>query len=159
MDHLEIRPLRDDDGEAAALIFFDAVHKGAAAHYTTEQLIAWAGDRPNPSGWTNRLVGVEGYIAEVAGRPIGFMTIDAKGYVDLAFVSSDVSGRGVGWRLYVAVQERAEMLGVTFLTTDASKAARPFFERQGWVVDEEQIVERRGVPFTNFKMSKSLQAI
>ncbi|MGE3867731.1 MAG: GNAT family N-acetyltransferase, partial [Hyphomonadaceae bacterium] len=39
---------------------------------------------------------------------------------------------------------------------DASKTARPFFERQGWSVDEEQVVVRRDIPLANFKMSKPL---
>lgn len=156
MDNIKIRALRDDDGEAAGIIFFDAVHQGAAAHYTRAQRIAWAGEHPNPLGWRTRLVGVEGFVAKIAGALVGFMTIDAKGYIDLAFVRPEVAGSGVGWRLYEAVEARAQELGALRLTTEASKTAKPFFERQGWRVDQEQVVMKRDVPLTNFKMSKAL---
>lgn len=95
-------------------------------------------------------------MAEIAGAAVGFMTIDARGYIDLAFVISKVAGTGVGWRLYQAVERRARDLGTTRLTTEASKTAKPFFERQGWTTDSEQVVLKRNVPLINFKMSKSL---
>lgn len=158
MNNIEIRPIRDKDGEIAGMIFFDAVHKGTSAHYTHEQRAAWAGDRPNPSAWRKRLAGVEGFIAEVDGLPVGFMTIDSDGYIDLAFVLAEAAGKGIGWGMYKAVEERAKQLGLIRLTTEASKTARPFFARQGWNVDQEQVIEKRGVPLTNYKMSKTLPA-
>jgi len=95
-------------------------------------------------------------MAEHDGMPLGFMTIDREGYIDLAFVRSDVAGSGVGWRLYDAIEERARLYGVTRLTTEASEKARRFFERQGWTIDEEQVVLKRNVPLINFRMSKIL---
>jgi putative acetyltransferase len=158
MDAITIRPLRADDGEVAGEIFFDAVHHGAADQYTLIQRQAWAGSAPNPSGWRDRLVDVDGFMAERDGTPIGFMTIDRDGYIDLAFVRSRTAGQGIGWRLYEAIEAWARQHGVTRLTTEASKKARPFFERQGWIVDEEQVVLKRNVTLTNFKMSKQLNA-
>jgi putative acetyltransferase len=156
VDTFSIRPLRAEDGEIAGEIFFDAVHRGTSEHYTSQQRLAWAGESPDPSAWKDRLINVEGFIAERNGNAIGFMTIDAAGYIDLAFVSADAAGKGVGWRLYQAIEERAKQLGMVRLTTAASKKAKPFFERQGWIVDQEQIVVKRNVPLTNFKMSKRL---
>ncbi len=154
-----IRPLRAEDGEIAGEIFFDAVHHGTGEYYTHEQRTAWAGASPNPSGWRNRLVNVDGFMAELNGIPAGFMTIDASGYIDLAFVGPGALGMGVGWLLYRAIEARAEQLGVVRLTTEASKKARPFFERQGWTVEREQLVVKRGVSLANFKMAKWLGAM
>ncbi|KAA5604794.1 GNAT family N-acetyltransferase [Roseospira marina] len=156
METLTLRPLRADDGDIAGAIFFDAVHRGAAAHYTPEQRIAWAGASPNTAGWRTMCVDVDGFMAERNGEPVGFMTLDANGYIDLAFVRSDVAGTGAGWRLYQAVEARAEDLGIARLTTDASLTARPFFERQGWTVEREQTVQKGAVALTNFKMAKRL---
>src|ERR1700761_2467321 len=117
MHSVDIRPLRAEDGAIAAAIFFDAVHQGTVEHYTLEERIAWAGARPDPSGGTSRLRGLEGFVAEIAGVPAGFMTIDAAGYVDLAYVRPEMAGKGVGWRLYEAVENRARQLGAVRLTT------------------------------------------
>lgn len=95
-------------------------------------------------------------MADLNGTPAGFMTIDASGYIDLAFVRPGALGMGVGWLLYRAIEARAEQLGVVRLTTEASKKARPFFERQGWTVEREQLVVKRGVSLANFKMAKRL---
>ncbi|MEN3950977.1 GNAT family N-acetyltransferase [Iodidimonas sp. SYSU 1G8] len=159
VEAVTIRPLRAEDGEIAGEIFFDAVHHGTGEHYTHEQRTAWAGASPNPSGWRNRLVDVDGFMAELNGTPAGFMTIDASGYIDLAFVRPGALGMGVGWLLYRAIEARAEQLGVACLTTEASRKARPFFERQGWTVEREQRVVKRGVSLTNFRMTKWLSSL
>lgn len=126
-----IRPLRPDDGPLAARVLFDAVREGTKGHYTEAQRRAWAGEAPDPQGWRDRFWGVEGFAAEQDGRLVGFMTIAGTGYIDLAFVAPELLGQGVGWRLYRAVDARARELGATALTTEASRMARPFFERQG----------------------------
>ena len=155
MTVLVIRPIRPDDGPAAAQVFFDAVCEGTQAHYTEAQRRAWAGQAPDPEGWRDRLYGVDGFAAEQEGRLVGFMTI-AGWYIDLAFVTPAALGRGVGWQLYRAVEARARKLGASVLTTDASRMAKPFFERQGWSVVVEQRVVKRGMVLTNYKMRKLL---
>ena len=157
MSAIKIRNLTPEDGETAARIVFDAVHIGTADVYTLEQREAWAGTRPDPDRWAERIGGLEGYVAEADGVPVGFMTIDAERFIDVAFVAPGSAGHGVGWHLYRQVEERARELGATRMTTEASKKARPFFERQGWSVDREQTVERRGVVLTNYRMSKVLR--
>ncbi|HWW65163.1 MAG TPA: GNAT family N-acetyltransferase [Sphingomonadaceae bacterium] len=156
MDDIHIRPLTIEDGEIAASIFFDAVHRGTREHYTLEQRQAWAGTTADSAGWRNRLVGMDGFVAEMGGCAVGFMTLDDAGYIDLAFVRPEVAGKGVGWRLYRTIERLAEERGATRLTAHASKTARPFFERQGWIVDRQQSVVRRNVELINFKMSKEL---
>ncbi|MEM5520508.1 GNAT family N-acetyltransferase [Sulfitobacter sp. AS59] len=153
---VRIRPLRPTDSAQAVQVFFDAIHRGTADVYSASQRQAWAGTRPDTDGWRNRLVGVQGFAAETAGKFLGFMTIDETGYIDLAFVSPDAMGQGIGRKLYNAVEHRARELGVTALSTHASKKARPFFERMGWSIDCAQTVEKRDVTLTNYKMSKTL---
>jgi putative acetyltransferase len=151
-----IRDLDQADACHLARIFFCAVHEGTRHHYTYAQRLAWAGATIDLDAWRDRVAGLTGFLAERDGEPIGFMTIDAGGYVDLAFVLPSVAGTGVGWRLHEAVEARARTLGAQEMTTQASKAARPFFERQGWSLVAEQTVERGGVALTNYRMRKSL---
>ncbi len=156
MTDFVIRPLHPEDATMAAQVVFDAVREGTRGHYTEAQRRAWAGEAPDPQGWRNRLKGMEGFAAEQEGRLLGFMTIDAAGFVDLAFVAPAALGRGVGWQLHRAVEARARKLGASMLTTEASRMARPFFERQGWSVLAEQTVTKRGVELTNYRMRKAL---
>lgn len=156
MKHLKIRPLRPEDAPQLAQVFFDAVHEGTRDFYDEEQRRAWGGDAPDAEGWYEKLRDMIGFVAEADSQPIGFMTIDASGYLDLAFVAPGSSGQGVGRLLYDAIETKAQALGARHLTVAASKAAKPFFERQGWSVIEEQSVSRHGVILNNYRMEKHL---
>ena len=150
------RPLTVEDGEAAAQIFFDAVHNGTTDVYSIEQREAWGESAPNPAGWQHKFKESVGFAADMGDKLVGFMTLDTDGYIDLAFVRPDLSGRGIGRSLYYLIEARAISDGTKRLTTEASKKAKPFFERMGWIVEEEQVVIKKGVSLTNFKMCKSL---
>ena len=150
------RPLALEDGYVAAEIFFDAVHNGTTDVYSIEQRTAWGGSAPNPNGWQNKFENTMGFAADIDGSLAGFMTLDAGGYIDLAFVRANLSGRGIGQSLYKLIEALAIADGIKRLTTEASKKAKPFFIRMGWHVDQEQVVIMKGISLTNFKMSKSL---
>ncbi len=120
MRETTIRALEDSDAPSAAQIFFWAVREGTKAEYSPEQRSTWAGDEVAPERWRERLAGQVGFVAEQQGVPVGFMTIDATGYIDFAFVLPTAAGTGVGKLLYQAVEQKAQKLG-----------AKPFFEGRG----------------------------
>ena len=132
------------------------MQKGTRLHYSLAQRLAWGRDSVSPDALRERLEGLVSFVAELDEKPVGFMTIDATGYIDLAFVLPSAVGKSVGWKLYEAVETRARELGAVMLTTEASKVARPFFERQGWIVVEKQTVYRQGVDLVNYKMRKAM---
>ncbi len=116
---------------------------------------------PAPEDWRAQLAGHWGVVAEVpdaAGEPavVGFMTLRADGCVDLAFVAPVGIGQGVGGRLYEVVETEARRRGLERLCAEASRMARPLFERRGWRVVRRQTVERGGVALENFVMEKVL---
>ncbi|WP_424973851.1 GNAT family N-acetyltransferase [Dinoroseobacter sp. S124A] len=159
MSDLVLRDFRPEDAAAVAQVFFDAVHLGTGAHYTPEQQTAWAGAAPRPPEiWAARLSGQTCKLALQQGAVVGFMSLEPRGRIDLAYVAPQVAGRGVAWRLYQALEAEARRHGLSALHTEASLSARPFFERQGWQVDAAQEVVREGITLRNFRMSKPLKA-
>lgn len=156
MMQITTRLLALEDGEAAAGIFFNAVHNGTADVYSIEQRRAWSGSAPNPTGWQHKFENTAGFAADIDGSMVGFMTLDADGYIDFAFVRADLSGRGIGHSLYKLIEARAIANEIEKLTTEASKKAKPFFLRMGWQVDQKQVVIKNSISLTNFKTSKSL---
>ncbi len=153
---MEIRPLTARDYPHAGRIFFCAVHEGARNVYSPAQRLAWGGATIDLDRWRERIAPMQGFVAEDAGEPVGFMTIDADGHIDLAFVLPSQAQRGVGAKLLGAVEDWARMQGVARLTTFASLAARPFFARHGWVVVERQQVARGGAVLERYSMEKVL---
>lgn len=98
----------------------------------------------------------ETLVAEENDEIIGFAELEEGGCVDTFFVRRDAVGRGVGRRLYMAVEKEARSRGIEKIFTEASITARPFFERQGFRVVCEQTLQRQGIGLTNFVMEKSL---
>ncbi len=154
----EIIIRRGERGDIAALtrVFYRAVRKGAGPEYSTEQRAAWAPAPPEVEAWDKRLTPQTVFVAELDGAVIGFMSVKSDGYIDLAFVDPDHIGHGVAHFLYERLEAHARTQGMERLYSDASARARILFERQGWVVEEEQNRMLRGVELHNYRMSKQL---
>ncbi len=151
-----VRRFEDEDAEATARIYFDAVRVGARDHYDEAQRRAWASAVPDTPPWRARLRSQASFVAERDGAIVGFMTLKPDGCIDLAFVAPQAMGTGVARQLYERLLAEAAAMGLRQLHTEASHLARPFFERQGWSVIKQQTVERDGVALTNFVMEKDL---
>lgn len=151
-----LRPLLPDDADLVADIFRDAVLYGTTGEYTESERIAWAGPRPDPERWRDRVGGTVGLMAEVDGVAVGFMTLQAPGHIDLAFVRPAFARHGIGAELLQALSVIARAGGARALTSNVSRTARPFFERHGFEVTAEGSIVRRGVTLANFDMRKTL---
>lgn len=145
----------DRDTLHTALLYHAAVRDGATA-YTVAQRRAWSPDVPETGAWRARLTQQTVLCAEGPDGLVGFMSFDASGLLDLAFVAPEAAGRGVGSALLAATEEAARKAGLARLTTDASHMLAPLLRRRGWSVLDERIVERRGVTLANTRMEKML---
>lgn len=151
-----IRQYRESDVEAVALLFTESVHRLACSHYDETQLAAWAPRAPDLSCWSARLAHLTTLVAEVNTQLAGFISYEQNGHIDLLYVSSEHSRRGVASELYSQAEAALIAGGVVEIFTEASMVARPFFERYGFRVAEEQFVQRRGVAFRRYAMRKLL---
>ena len=152
--NLTIRRYRESDAEHLAQLFFDSVRKGTTEFYTAEQRKAWAPSIPDTESLRLRLAPIIVFVAEDRSGIVGFMTLDDTGYIDLAFVRPDRIGTGIGSLLYEQVEQVSQSQGLPRLFTNASKLAKPFFEKHGWSVSKQQEVDHRGVMLTNYRMEK-----
>lgn len=154
------RSLTPNDYAAAGRIFFCAVHDGTRTAYDLPQRLAWAGPTIELAHWKARLENLSGYVAELSEEPVGFLTIDRTGYIDLAFVMPSVARRGIGKGLLLRAENWASAHKVQHLTTKASLIARPFFERNGWQVQQAEEITRTSmgakVTLRRFAMHKPL---
>ncbi len=92
-------------------------------------------------------------MAVVDGRVVGFSDLVDGAVLDMLFVHPDAGGRGVAKALVGAVLEHARQIGSERIETQASRSARPAFERFGFVVDAVQPDNRvRGVTVPNVRM-------
>jgi putative acetyltransferase len=152
----EIRLRRYVTGDLDAIIevFQRAVREVASKDYNKAQISAWSAvDR---DAWEPHRLTRPTWVAVDGERVAGFSDLEPDGHLDMMFVHPDYQGIGVASLLLRQVEEAAIALGLKRIFTEASKTARPFFARRGFVIDGEQLVGKRGERMTNFRMHKLL---
>ena len=155
-EETRIRDYSAGDAPEIARLFYGTVRSVNRADYSEEQVEAWAPGVPDPDEWHARMAGRRTLVAEEGGEVVGFAELEGDGHLGMLYLREDAVGRGVGRRLYGAVEREAWAEGLRRIFTEASITARPFFERQGFRVVREQTVRPRGVAMTNFVMEKPL---
>jgi putative acetyltransferase len=149
---------RFQPGEELALfeVYYSAIHLIASHDYSAEQVNAWAPLNLDRELWVNRIRGIDSFVAEIDGQPVGYADVQQNGYIDHFFVSGHHPRQGVGKALMEAIHNEAQCLSLKELTSDVSLTAQPFFERFGFVIVEQRKPVVRGIELSNALMRKSL---
>jgi putative acetyltransferase len=138
-------------------IYTASIRSLAALYYSPEQIAAWAPVPPDAGRWQKRLSHLHTIVAEADGVLAGFASYTHDGYLDFLFTHPTFARRGVASSLYQRVESALRVVSAPRVTTHASLAARPFFDRQGFQLDSEEYVECRGSYLRRFAMHKQLQ--
>jgi putative acetyltransferase len=153
-----VRPYRASDLEAVVELFGRSVREVGSRDHSPEQVAAWAPAAPDLAAWAQRLAGGGVFVCEREGSIAGFARVDADGLFDLLYVHPQHQREGIADALWQEVRAWAERRGLRRLRADVSLGARPFFERIGFRLLAEQVVERRGARLRNFRMERELGA-
>jgi putative acetyltransferase len=122
-----LRPYRAEDEDAAIALWLAAWEKAYPAIDFAAR-VPWWRER-----WRNELVPNAAIIvAEEAGRLVGFVTIDAKAYLDQLVVAPDRWGSTLADTL-VDEAKRLSPDSITLLVNDDNARAIRFYERNGFV--------------------------
>jgi putative acetyltransferase len=152
---MQVRWATEDDAPQLGAIFFAAVREGPSL-YSDAARKAWLPAVPGPVVWAVRLAANDVAVADVGDRAVGFMTLDAAGYIDLVFVLPAYQRRGVFRALCSRIEARARSLGILRLTVHASLMAQPAFRAAGFLVIQKETVERGGERLRRARMEKTL---
>jgi putative acetyltransferase len=152
------RPYEPADLPQVIEVYGSAIHMLAAPFYAPEQLAAWAPRNPDVERWRQRLAPVTTAVAAQDDVIVGFVSYALDGHLDLLFVRPGFARRGVATKLYHHVESALRAARVPRVFTEASLAARPFFEHVGFHVDAEELVEIRGIKLRRYAMHKQLPA-
>jgi len=152
-----LRPYQPADLEALALLFTASVHVLAAGHYSAAQREAWAPHPPDLARWRARLAPLRTLVAEAGAMLAGFIAYAGDGHLHYLYCGPAFAGQGVAFLLYGCVEAQLRSAGVAQCHTEASLTARPFFERQGFVILQEQEVEVGGQHLRRLAMRKTLR--
>jgi putative acetyltransferase len=151
-----LREYRLEDLSSVIEVYRDAVREIAPALYTPEQVNAWAAFAEHGGELAEMLA--QGYrlVIESEAGVDAFAVLDPPDYVSLLYCRARASRRGHATRLLAALEHEAARRGIARVHTAASLISHPFFLRHGYAVDTTERVERNGVDFDRYRMSKRL---
>jgi putative acetyltransferase len=157
---MRVRSFETRDAPVLASIFFRAIHEIARAHYSDEQVNAWAPAAPAAERFVAR--GTDGRTLLVAvddqDRPMAYGDLESNGHIDHLFCLPEVAGTGVAAAVYTELEEAAKTQGLARLYVEASEPAQRFFLKRGFRTTERNDFELSGVAIHNFRMEKHLES-
>jgi putative acetyltransferase len=136
----QLRPYRAKDEDAAIALWLESWQQ-AYPSIDFASRVAWWRER-----WRGELVPDAAIIvAENAGALIGFVTIDATGYLDQLVVAPDLWGSELAGALVAAAKRLSPERITLKVNTDNARAIR-FYRRNGFVDAGEDVNSTSGRP-------------
>ncbi|WP_217533029.1 GNAT family N-acetyltransferase [Vibrio metschnikovii] len=151
---IEIRKYQESDAHDLWVIFYHTVRNVNLRDYSQTQVEAWAPDGFSSEIWKRKMNLLSPFVAEIDGKIVGYSDLQENGLIDHFFCHHEHQGQGVGRQLMEHVLRMGELQGITRFYSEVSITARPFYERFGFNVIQEQTIEVRGQKLCNFVMEK-----
>ena len=124
--------------------------------YAQPQLKVWSSSADNLAKWKDRIAEQYFLIAVSEAKIVGFASLATDGYLDFMYVHHQHQKQGIATKLYEAIEQKAIAQQNPKIYSEVSLTARPFFEKQGFVIIKQQQKLYADVLFTNFVMEKRL---
>jgi putative acetyltransferase len=156
MSAVSLRPYLPADTRRCAEIFRSSIEELAADDYDEDQREAWASRADDEQAFGARLGEALTLLAVIDGSVAGFATLKGADQIDMLFVDSKFARQGAGRALVEALTKLAQARGAKRLTVEASDAAKPLFERQGFTSQQRNLVRVGDQWLANTTMTKTL---
>lgn len=154
---IKIRKYKPEDVQDLANIFYNTTHRINIQDYTQEQVDVLAPEEClNAEKWIEKFERTNPFVAVVNEQVVGFAELIPDGYIDCFYCHHDWIGRGVGSALMKTIYQEAIEEGIKGLYVDVNIKGKPFFEKYGFIIVEEVVVNKKNVPFKICKMKKIL---
>ena len=147
-----IRLARNEDIPELGRIFRETIIHVNRADYDARQIAIWASAADRPGTWGDRLASQYFLVWDSGAGIGGFASMTKQGYLDLMFVSHLHLRKGIASALLFRLIKYAKDIGLASLGTESSITAKPFFEKHGFLVVQENEKEWEGVSFINYFM-------
>ena len=134
--------------------FRSAITQVCSKDYSEAQIHAWVPAQYDHAKWKQRIDTIQPFVAVLNGEVVGYADIQKDGYIDHFYVSGNFQSRGVGKALMSKLL--AQQLDIKKAYSNVSITARPFFEKHGFRLVKENIVQVRGIDLVNFTMERAL---
>ncbi|MZI95758.1 GNAT family N-acetyltransferase [Vibrio sp. CAIM 722] len=149
---IKVRRYSESDIPALWEIFYHTIRNINIRDYSRAQVEAWAPDNFDQAIWQRKMHSIAPYVAVLDGEIVGYTDLQDDGLIDHFFCHHQYQGRGIGKIMMEHVFEQGKLRGISKFHSEVSITARPFYEKQGFCIVEEQVVNVRGQKLRNFLM-------
>lgn len=125
--------------------------------YNPDQINAWVSGVKNTERWIDMIKTQVVLLVIIEDKIAGFGTLKDSNYIDFFFIHKDFQRQGIAHRILSELELEAKNNHSKKLTSDISITAKPFFEKNGFVVKSEQKNMALNVEIINYKMEKVIK--
>lgn len=151
---IRVRKFNKGEEQKLWLLKVNTIKSVNIKDYSKEQINAWAPDEYNAQRWETRVQNMDPFIAEIAGKIVGFADIQDDGYIDHFFCHKEFQGQGVGKVLMQCLVNKCKDQSITRVYSQVSITAKPFFEMFGFKVVKQQTMGIGNQTLNNYLMEK-----
>ena len=153
---MQIRLFKPEDTQQIAELFHNTVRQVNIRDYSLKQIIAWSPDDIYFRDWEKICSTRFTYVAEQNNKILGFGELEVNGHIDCFYVHYQHQNKGLGIKLYRAIETKAKELNLTRLFAEVSITAKPFFLNRGFKLIASQQVSCRGEQLVNYLMENEI---
>lgn len=153
---MQISLCQPEDLMQVRALFRHTIQTINAKDYDNQQIQAWSSAADDVKKWEDRLATQYFLVAKMDHQIVGFGTMTPEGYLDAMYVHHNFQRRGIAQSLLNDLLQYARSQNVGTVWSDVSITARPFFDKNGFLVEREQRKQYKGMEFINYIVYKSL---
>ncbi len=155
MKDIKLRQAIDSDVEKITQLFFDTIQNINIKDYSQEEVDDWSSWKSDIDKWLEKMQEQYFVVAEQNNKFVGFSSLAKDGYLDFMFVDKDTQGQGVASALLSEIERKAIEQNNDQIYSDVSLTAKGFFEKNGFVVESQQLKKSKQKELINFRMVKN----
>lgn len=153
---LVIRLAKKEDLAEMQELFAETISAVCAKDYDAAQIKAWISSVENTGRWLDKMTRQHFLIAEITERIVGYASLEAGNYFDFLYVHKDFQKQGIAQSLLQKIEVEAKNHGAITIDSDVSITAKPFFEKNGYMVIRTNTNILNGVKIVNYRMAKHI---
>lgn len=151
-----IRLAKKEDLAEMQKLFVDTISTVCTNDYDSDQIKAWTSSVKNTDKWLDKMNRQYFLIAEMDKKIVGYASLERGNYFDILYVHKDYQKQGIAQTLLNKIETESKSQDILIINSDVSITAKPFFEKNGYVVERENTNVLDGIKIVNYRMTKQL---
>ena len=137
-------------------LFVKTIQSVCKNDYNPDQIKAWISGVKSTKRWIDVIETQFVLLAILENKITGFGTLKDGNYIDFFYVHKDYQRQGIAQKILTELELEAKNHHSKSITSDVSITAKPFFERNGFIVKAQQKNMVSDIEIINYKMEKEI---